>query len=123
MNKKSIMIIEIEIVVLIAFYFFVNSKYVAMIPQCWVYQTTGLLCPSCGGTRCVIDMLKGNWIEAFFSHMVFFVGILYLIVLNIIYLINLKKEKKIITWMYPKYWHVIIFAILLIIYTIARNLL
>lgn len=123
MNKKSIWIIGIEIVVLIALYNFVNSKYLAIIPECWVYQTTGLLCPACGGTRCVLYILEGNWMKAFFSHMVFFIGILYLLIINIIYLINLDKEKKVGTWMYPKYWYAIVFAVELIIYTIVRNLL
>lgn len=123
MNKKSIWIIGIEIVALIALYSFVNSKYLAIIPECWVYQTTGLLCPACGGTRCVVSILEGNWVKAFFSHMVFFIGILYLLSINIIYLINLNKEKKVGTWIYPKYWYEIVFAVVLIIYTIVRNLL
>lgn len=123
MNKRSIGIIGIEIVGIIALYSFVNSKYLAIIPPCWVYSTTGLLCPACGGTRCILHMLEGNWIEAFLSHMIFFVGILYLLSINIVYLINLNKEKKIGTWIYPKYWYAIVFTILLIIYTIVRNLL
>ena len=123
MNKKSILIIGIELLILIALYSLTNSKYIEILPQCWVYQTTGLLCPACGGTRCVIQILKGNWTEAFFSHIIFFVGILYLLIVNIVYLVNLNKKKKIATWIYPKYWYAIIFAILLIIYTIIRNLL
>lgn len=123
MNKKSIWIIGIEIVVLIALYSFINSKYLAIIPECWVYQTTGLLCPACGGTRCVLYILEGNWVKAFFSHMVFFIGILYLLGINIIYLINLNKDKKVGTWIYPKSWYAIVFAVVLIIYTIVRNLL
>ncbi len=123
MNKKSRIIIGIEIGALIGFYIFVNSKYLTMLPDCWVYEATGLLCPACGGTRCVVHMLKGNWIEAFFSHMVFFIGILYLLAINIVYLINLNREKKIATWIYPRYWYAIIFAGILIIYTIVRNLL
>ncbi len=123
MNKKRIWIIGIEIVALIALYIFVNSKYLAMIPKCWVYQTTGLLCPACGGTTCIINLLQGNWYQAFCSHMVFFIGILYLLSINIVYLINLEKEKKVGTWIYPKYWYAIIFVVVLIIYTIIRNLL
>lgn len=123
MNKKSIIIIGIEIIVLAILYVFINSKYIEIIPKCWINHKTGLLCPACGGTRCVIFFLKGNWIKAFFLHSIFFIGILYLLVVNAVYLINLNKEKKIATWMYPKYWYVFIFTILLIIYTIIRNLL
>ena len=123
MNKKTIIIIGIEILFFIALYFFVNSQYINIIPKCWAYDLTGLLCPSCGGTRFVIYLFKGDFIKAFLSHMVFFIGALYIFILNILYLINLNKEKKIGKWLYPKYWYVIIFAVVLIIYTIVRNLL
>lgn len=122
MNKK-IIIIGIEILILIILYIFINSEYVKLMPQCWIYNATGLLCPACGGTRFVTYLLKGNLIKAFFSHMIFFIVALYLVVLNILYLININREKKIGTWIYPKYWYGIIFALVLIIYTIARNLL
>lgn len=123
MKKRKIFIILIEIIIFIILYSFVNSTYINLIPQCWVYRQTGILCPACGGTRCLIYLLKGNWIQAFFSHMVFFVGIMYLLIFNFIYIVNLNKEKKICTWIYPKYWYIIIFAVILIIYTIIRNLL
>lgn len=123
MKKRRMYIIGIEIIIFIILYSFVNSKYINLIPQCWVYRQTGILCPACGGTRCLIYLLKGNWIQAFFSHMVFFVGIMYLLIFNLIYIVNLNKEKKICTWIYPKYWYIIIFAVILIIYTIIRNLL
>ncbi len=123
MNKKSIIIIIIEIIVITTLYIFINSSYIEIIPKCWVYEKTRILCPACGGTRCIINLLKGNWVEAFISHMVFFVTFIYLGVLNVVYIINLNKEKKVAMWIYPKYWYIIIFAILLIIYTIIRNLL
>ena len=122
MNKKNLIIV-IEILIIIALYFLINSKYIEIMPQCWVYNSTGLYCPSCGGTRCIINIFNGNLVGAFFSHMVFFMAIIYLLIIDIVYIINLNKEKKILTWIYPKYWYAIIFAIILIIYTIMRNLL
>lgn len=123
MNKKSIIIIGIEITLLIFFYFFVKFDFIQMIPPCWIYQLTGTLCPACGGTRCVSYLIKGNIVEAFFSHMVFFIGIFYLGMVNIVYIINLNRKKKIAIWLYPSYWHVVVFIILLLIYTILRNFL
>ena len=123
MSKKSVIILGSEIVLVVILYYFVKFNYVQFIPSCWIYQATGILCPACGGTRCISNLLKGNWIEAFFSNMIFFVTFIYLGILNIIYIINLNKEKKVAVWLYPKYWYVIIFAIFLIIYTIIRNLL
>lgn len=121
--KKRILICGIEIIAFMVLLIFLNSKYLENIPSCWVYQTTGWLCPACGGTRCMINLFKGNWLEAFFSHILFFIGIVYVLVINVVYIVNLGKEKKIATWVYPNYWYAIIFAILLIGYTILRNLL
>lgn len=123
MNKKTIQILGIEAIVLLILYSFANSKYIEMLPVCWVYQTTGFLCPACGATRCIRSLLQGNWIQGFFYHMVFFIGILYLLIINLVYIINLNKKEKIATWVYPKYWYVLIFVILLILYTIVRNVL
>ncbi len=121
--KKKAIIIGIEIIIIIALYMFINSKYIELVPKCWVHRKIGFLCPACGGTRCVINIFKGNITQAFFSHMIFFISIVYIIIVNIIYIINIGKKKKILTWIYPKYWYAIIFAIVLIIYTIVRNLL
>lgn len=122
MKKKSL-IIGTEMIGFIALFVFAKSQYIKILPSCWIYHLTGIQCLACGGTRCVIHILRGEWKEAFFSHMVFFIGILYAFLVNIIFIINLNKEKKIGTWIYPKYWYSIIFIMLLIIYTIARNLL
>lgn len=122
-KQKAILIIGIEILCIILIYIFVNSKYVSMLPSCWIYETTGMLCPACGGTRCVIYMLQGNFVKAFLSHRIFFIGILYLLVLNVLCIINLIKKKKIGLWLYPKPWYAIVFAIILILDTIIKNLL
>lgn len=122
MNRKSI-IISIELIILLVLIIIVNSNLISCIPKCWIYQTTGILCPACGGTTCIVNLLQGNLKEAFFSHIVFFVTIIYLLICNIVYIINLNRKKKIATWIYPKYWYAIIFAIILIIYTIIRNML
>ena len=123
MKKRAIYLISIEILALLLLYLFMKLGYQKWIPSCWIYQTTGLLCPACGGTRCVVFMLQGKWIQAFFSHMIFFIGILYLLVLNVLVILNLNKEKKIASWLYPKWWYAIIFAIMWIGYAILRNVI
>ena len=123
MNKKSLIIIASEIICLIILYIFIKSKYIGLMLECWIHKNTGILCPSCGGTRCVVYLLKGDFIKAFYSNMVFFIGIVYLFITNIVYIINLNKNRKILTWIYPKYWYSVIFAIILVMYTILRNVL
>ena len=116
MNKKSIKIILIELLILILAIIGVNSNLMQF------YEATNLQCPSCGGTRCVENILKGNFKEAFLFHPIFFISVFYLLLCNIVYLINLNKKNKILTWIYPKYWYAIIFAVILVIYGILRNL-
>ena len=118
---KRIVIIILEIIVSILLYFFVNSNYIELIPKCWIYNTTKLYCPSCGGTRCMQNIFQGNFIEAFYSNMVIFVGIIYLFIINIVYIFNIGRENKKLTWLYPKWWNVFIFVAILIAYTIVRN--
>ncbi len=123
MSKKSVIILGSEIVLVVILYYFVKFNYVQFIPSCWIYQATGILCPACGGTRCISNLLKGNLVESFFSHIIFFLGIIYLGMVNILYVFNRNRKKKIATWLYPRYWYGIIFIILLLIYTILRNFL
>jgi len=123
MNKKSIIIVCVELLILVLLIIIVNSNLITYVPKCWIYQSTGILCPACGGTTCVVNFLQGNFKVAFFSHIVFFVTIVYLLICNIVYIINLNKKKKIATWIYPKYWYAIIFVIISVIYTIIRNML
>ena len=92
------------------------------IPPCFIYKHFGVLCPSCGGTRCVVEMVHGNFINAFFYHPVFFLTLVYLLIANLVYLINLRKKKKIATWMYPKEKFWIAFLIILLAFTIIRNI-
>lgn len=122
MNAKSIKIILIELLILILAIIGVNSNLMQYTPSCLFYKATNLQCPSCGGTRCVENILKGNFKEAFLFHPIFFIAIFYLLLCNIVYLINLNKKNKILTWIYPKYWYAIIFAVILVIYGILRNL-
>ena len=92
MNKKSIALILIEISILIIAILGVNSNLINYAPECTFYKITNLQCPSCGGTRCVESILKGQFKEAFLFHPIFFITIFYLLLCNIVYLINLNKK-------------------------------
>lgn len=121
---KNYQIILIEIIILIATSFIINCKYITGVSQCYIFQNTGILCPSCGGTRCIQSLLQGDIVSAFHYNFVITFVAIYLVILNIVYLINRNKdeEKKVLTWIYPKYWYTIVLAVILIIYTVLRNL-
>lgn len=119
-KRKNIVILEV--ILFIILYWFVNSKYINLIPKCWIYDKIGVYCFSCGGTRCIQNIMKGNLLEAFYANSIIFIGIIYFILLNTIYLYNLGKEEKKLTWLYPKWWYIIIFVTIWIIYIIVRNI-
>ncbi len=123
MNIKSIKIILIEIsIVLIAVVLINIINIDDIIPNCLFFEATGLQCPSCGGTRCFLNLLHGNFKAAFLFHPIFFIALTYLLIVNIIYLINLNRKKDFATWIYPKPYYAIIFAVILVVYGFLRNI-
>lgn len=119
---ETIKILVIEVTLFILLKLFINSQIIQIIPECIVYKYLHIYCPSCGGTRCITNILSGNFIQAFKNNSIFFISIIYLMIFNIVYLINLNRKNKILTFIYPKYYHAIIFGILVAIYTIFRNI-
>ena len=100
-------------------YIVLNTNLIKFIPECIYYEKFGVLCPSCGGTRFIISLLKFNFIEAFYFHPLFFILTMYLVILNISFIINLMFNKKIVIF---KWWHIVFWAILLVVYTFFRNI-
>lgn len=125
MNSKIKKMLQLELgisfLVLIIF-IITKTKLIYLIPNCLINTYFGVLCPSCGGTRCVINLLQGNFVQSFLYHPVFFITITYLILVNILYIVNSFKKKQILTFLYPKTKFWIIFTIVIIIFTICRNI-
>lgn len=124
MNKKRTIIILTELAIIIFAVILVNTVNITQYTiGCWFYQATGLQCPSCGGTRCVINIFQGNFKEAFFLHPIYFLTVVYLLIVNIIYIINISRKEKIAKWIYPKPWYAIVLAIILVVYGFLRNII
>ena len=68
------------------------------VAKCFFAQR-GIICPSCGGTRCVYNFVNGNFSEAFGYHAGVFMGLIYLFAIiffmNLYYLFNLDFARKI----------------------------
>ena len=122
MNKK-IVIILIEIIILLIFIALANSNLTQYAPEFIFYENTGLQCPTCGGTRCVLNILQGNFKNAFFIHPIIFITIFYLLVLNIVFIINFKSKKLRLKFLYPKPWYAIIWALIICAFGLIRNLI
>ena len=124
MKYKKMLCIQIIILIFIVLlYIIIKSPLIKMVPNCWINETFGILCPSCGATRCLINLLNGNIIKAFKFHPIFFLTIIYLLILDIVYIINTITNKNIWKWIYPKPYYYIVWAIILATYTILRNIL
>ncbi len=74
---------------------------------------------SCNGTTFAIEIANLNFKKAFQTHPIFFMSLIYLALMNFIYIVNVIFNKQINIF---KWWHAIVWLILLLIYTIIRNL-
>lgn len=123
MNKKSKIVLLIELTIVIVTLIAINTTNITQYTlSCWFHKATGLQCPSCGGTRCIINIFQGNFKKAFFLHPIYFIVIVYLLIVNIIYLININRKEKIVKWIYPKPCYAVVLAIILVVFGVLRNL-
>ena len=110
-NKKyfKLIIIEFSIIAILAMIFiFVNSSFINLAPKCFWLENYNLICPSCGSTRCIINLVNGDFISSFFYNPFLFILIIYLLLLNLLYIINTIFHKKYLKFFYPKWWYVCI---------------
>lgn len=120
---KNLLIIEGSILLtILSAILLINSKFINLIAGCAYNKLTGLLCPTCGGTRCVCSILDGRFYDAMRYNILVFVIIVYFLIVNLIYIINTIFNKKILIILYPKWWHSILIGIIIILFTIFRNI-
>lgn len=118
---KKVIITSILISIIILIFLYLNKHYGFYIP-CVFRKTTGLYCPGCGATRCILALLKGN-IKASFSYNPIFFIMLPFLSIGIIYKIYLyiENKKDNLINKIPNYiWITII--VILIIFGILRNI-
>ncbi len=118
---KNLILVETIIIVLwLILVILLKSKYIELIPKCIFKEKFGLLCPACNGTTFAVKLSRIDFKNAFRVHPIFFISVIYLGVLNIIYIANVlfKKNIKLFRW-----WHLIIWVVVLVIFTILRNIL
>ena len=101
MNKKikKMLLLELGIVFLVLIIFtIVKSGIYQIMPKCIINSLFGIQCPSCGGTRCIVNLALGNFEQSFYYNQIFFITIIYLFFVNIIYIINSFRKKEILTF-------------------------
>ena len=126
LNKKYSKLIFIEfsiIISLIIIFIFVKSSFINFMPSCYWLKNYGFICPGCGSTRCIVNFIQGNFITSFLYNPFLFVLITYLLLLNLLYIINTILDKKFFKFFYPKWWYIIIYFSIWAIYTIIINII
>lgn len=123
LTKRRIAIITVILALLILciIVYVGNPIENAMFP-CTIKKTTGLSCPSCGGTRWAYCMMKLDFKKAFYYHAYLTVMFLPIAYILTAVTVNGFFDKKIIP--YPKHplAEYIICLGLLVVFTIVRNL-
>lgn len=126
MTKKvgKMLMIELGLIILVlSLFIIIKNNMLYIFPECIVYKYLGILCPSCRGTRCIINFLNGNFYKSFLYHPIFFITIIYLIIFNIVYIINSFRKKDILKFLYPNLKIIILFIVIILVYTVLRNVI
>ena len=117
-NIKIKIMISLIVILLCTSFFFLYTKINIFIP-CIFHELTGLYCPGCGITRCLIAIIKLDFMQAFRYNMLVF------ILLPIFIFIGIKKyycwllNKQCILFSNRFY---ITLAIITILFGILRNI-
>ena len=117
--KTMIILQIIFLVITVAIYILINTEIYSKISECNFNKITGYLCPACGGTRCIKRIFNLDFINAFKYNQMIFFTIIYMFILNLVYVITTILKKTIILF---KYYYVYFWLIFFIVFTIFRNI-
>ena len=113
LTRTSLILIFAVIVALLgiaAIFYAFNPESYGFYPRCWFFALTGWQCAGCGGTRAVYSILHGDFSRAFELN-----PLLFLAVPFVLFLILKPAYAR-------KPWVGISAAIVVIVYTLWRNL-
>jgi hypothetical protein len=90
-------------------------------PRCQFHATTGLHCPGCGTTRALHALLNGKPLEALQQNALFPV-VLPVVAWAFVYSIQVSHRRVTPTPGWFSTWGLRLLIVLLVVYTVARNL-
>lgn len=125
-KNKRLFVLILDIVIL-AIGFCMKPMAILMfktkVAECFFYKN-GIICPGCGGTRCVYNFFSGNLPQSFQFHPFVFCliwyAVLILLLLNLYCLFNLKIAGKINRWLVD-YRVIVAILIAYAVFGISRN--
>lgn len=118
--KRLIIVEGLLLLGIIMLYLILHMRIISL--NCYINDHFNILCPSCGGTRMMLYIFRCDFVKAFSFHPVFFTTIIYLFIVNLIFIINSFTKRRTCIWIYPRMSFLIIFVIVLLIFAIVRNM-
>lgn len=97
-----------------------NLGLLNQLPLCVFREKYGIICPTCGVTRCVINFLNLNFKQALLYHPTLFVFITYVGFVDFLYIINVLLKKNFLKFLYPSLSILYIFLAMFVIQYIFR---
>lgn len=96
MNSKKIYILLTGLTFL--GYMYILASFVGLFTEdiqgCLFHRVTGIPCPSCGSTRGMKELIKGNYSEAFAMNALCYVQALFLLLYPLLLLADLVLKKR-----------------------------
>ena len=115
-KKRKMLILQLILVLVgVLAVLIIKTNIIKLIPPCTVRSYVGIICPTCGVTRCIKNIFNLNFKMAFNYHPMFFIIVMYLGLVDLLYVINTWFDKNFLKFLYPSFKFLIIFYTLFFI--------
>ena len=126
-SKKALLFIDVAVIFVAVLLPIVAGKLLdGNGRECSFVENLGILCPSCGGTRCVFNFFSGRFVAAFGFNPYIFCSIIYafacFLVLNVKILLKFKAAEKAFS-VITDYRVVIVWTVGFVMFGILRNII
>ena len=101
LTKKIILIQSVFFMMIIIIWIGIRFELFKFLPLCLFRETYGYICPTCGVTRSIKEFFSFNFGKAFLYHPTFFIFMIYVGIIDIVYLINTIFKKNKFKFLYP----------------------
>lgn len=93
--KRNTKIIFFDIIIIISSFSLITILLNINMPACYIKKFAGIDCPTCGGTRMVLSLLKFQPINAFFYNPFLFLVLIYGCLFFLLVNISIFNKKAI----------------------------
>jgi len=120
--RRVFLLLLVLAVVSVAMIFFIDPREYPVGGMCGLKQATGLDCCGCGATRATHLMLHGRFIEAFRYNPLWAIGWPLLVYVAASLVLDFGYGRRLPGRLHVRRWFWITLAVVLVLYSVARNL-